>query len=273
MSFANELADEAGRRLLHWFGKTTASTKPDGSFLTEADLDVDRYLTEAIQARFPQHGILSEENDHTFAGREYTWILDPLDGTNSFANGLLIWGTSIALLRDGKPLLGLLDCPRIGQRFQAGRGRGAWLNGKKLQISPTGALHENQFITMGARVFQHLELQLPLKPRVFGAGAYELVMVASGSAVASLQFRLKIWDVAAAWPIVQEAGGTVGALFDGPAIFPLTPGKDYVSFDLPVIFATDPDLWQQVRAAMRSGPGAQGLKQRLAEYGWAVDLA
>lgn len=272
---ALELAEESGQRLLAWFGKTASSQseKRDGSLVTAADLEVDHVIHDALRARFPQHGIVSEELSHTYQGAEYTWVIDPLDGTTNFANGLAYWGVSIALLHAGQPLLGVLEFPLLGQRFSAARGQGAWLNNRRLQVEPVRSLaelHGNQFFALDSRGYRYLDVRLACKPRILGSAAYDLAAVAAGVTVAAIQTTPKIWDVAAAWLICQEAGGAVGPLLDGAAVFPLTPGQDYGDRVLPTLFAASGGLWAQIRQIIRLKPGAERLAQRLAAQGWRL---
>ena len=106
LSFARELGREAGRQLLDWRGRAVASVKADGSVVTEADHAVDRFLFQRIQARYPDHGVLSEEADTIYGGQPFTWVIDPLDGTTNYALGVCYWGCSIAVLSGGVPLVG-----------------------------------------------------------------------------------------------------------------------------------------------------------------------
>lgn len=272
LDFANQLADEAGRRLVGWFGRARAETKWDGTIVTEADLDVDGYVQTAVQARFPDHDIMSEEASLIYHGTEYTWVIDPLDGTTNFSDGLPIWGISIALLHQGRPALALLDFPLLNQRYTALRQQGAWLNGRRLRVNPAGALHKNQLIATDSRAGRYLEIRLPPKSRILGSAAYELAAVAAGAVIASLQIRPKVWDVAAAWLIGQEAGATVATWLDGPVLFPLQPGSDYKDRDFPTLFAADSLLWGQIKTASHLRPGAEHVVRRLEAQGWACNF-
>lgn len=271
LAFANQLADMTGPRLVGWFGNAAASTKRDGSVVTEADLDVDRFIQDAIHARYPDHDVLSEEISLTYQGSRYTWVVDPLDGTTNFADGLPIWGTSMALLADGLPVVALLDFPLLRQRYTAYRSGGAWLNGRRLQVAPTAKLHSNQIIVMDSRASQHVEICLPPKIRVLGSAAYELAAVAAGVAVGCLETRCKVWDVAAAWLIAEEAGAAIATWLNGNRLFPLQPGRSYGDLDYPTLCATDLALWQTIKVATRLRPGSQRLLRRLKAQGWVFD--
>lgn len=271
LAFAGELADEAGRRLRRWFGKVTAGTKRDGSYVTEADLEVDRVIHEAVATRFPEHGLVSEEISLVYEGREFTWTVDPLDGTTNFASGLYHWGSSIALLHRGHPIVGLLDFPMLAQRFSATCGRGAWLNGRPLRVELPAAVHHNHLLALDSRATRYVALDLPAKPRTLGSAAFDLAAVASGVAVASLLVSPKVWDLAAGWLVVREAGATVDLLFDGDPLFPLEPGRDYGSRMFPLLAAAGPAIWRQFHSAICWRRSAGPFIGRLQAQGWRVD--
>ncbi len=266
------MADEAALRLLRWFGSATASTKYDGSFVTEADLEVDHFIRDAVLTRYPSHSLLTEESSQVFEGAEFTWVVDPLDGTNNFANGLPLWGVSIALLQHGQPLLGVLDFPTIRQRWSAVRGHGAVWNSRPLHVQPPAELHGNHFCLIDARSFRLVDFAIRPKARLLGSAAYDLAAVSSGVAVACCELLPKIWDIAAAWLVLSEAGAAVAPLFAGPPIFPLQPGVQYADLAFPLLAAADPAIWQTLRGGIHLKPGSQRLAQRLQSQGWILEL-
>jgi myo-inositol-1(or 4)-monophosphatase len=270
LDFAQTLADTAGQRLVDWLGKAGTTTKRDGSVVTEADLEVDRLIHGAVAASWPGHGVVSEETAQLYAGDDYTWVVDPLDGTTNFANGLVYWGNSIALLHHHEPLLAVMDFPILRQRFTAVRGSGALLNGQPLAVQTPGELHGNQFFTADSRAYRFLEVRLPVKARILGAATYDIAAVAAGVSVACIETTPKVWDLAAAWLVAQEAGAVAGTLFDGPPLFPLVPGQDYGQRVFPVLIAANADLWQQFRANIHLRPGTERLAQRYIEQGWML---
>lgn len=272
LEFAHTLADEASHRLTSWFGRSASEVKRDGSLVTQADVEVDHLIQAAVHQRFPQHGVLSEEGGHVYRGEEFTWVVDPLDGTTNFANGLSHWGVCLALLHQGEPLLSVLDFPLLRHRFAAVRGQGAWFQGRRLQTAPSPELHGNLFIALDSRAPRLLDVRLRLKPRVLGSAAYDLAAVAAGMATASIQLTPKIWDLAGAWLVAQEAGAAVGTLLSGVEVFPLQPGLDYGAAIFPLLFASDPVAWQQVRQAIRLRPAVERYLPRLTAQGWHVDL-
>lgn len=270
--FADSLADEAASRLRQWFGRATASTKYDGSFVTQADLEVDRFIHQAVADRYPRHGVLSEETSLVYRGDEFTWVVDPLDGTNNFANGLPLWGVSIALLHEGAPVLAVLDFPPLGQRVSAVRGQGAVWNGRPLRVEPPTELHDNHFVIIDTRSFRLLEFSLRPKTRLLGSTAYDLGAVSRGMAVACCEFLPKIWDIAGGWLVLSEAGATVAPLLSGASVFPMQAGRDYADRVFPLLAAASPPIWDALRASIRLKSGSDRVARRLEEQGWVVDL-
>ena len=108
--------------------------KADASYVTNADLAVERTLRALIGRRFPAHGIVGEEFPPVNAGAAFQWILDPIDGTLSFTHGIPYFGTIIALHHDGIPIVGVIDHPALGLCYSAGLGLGAWCNGRRLHV-------------------------------------------------------------------------------------------------------------------------------------------
>jgi myo-inositol-1(or 4)-monophosphatase len=271
-AFAGGLADGAAARLRDWFGRATASTKYDGTFVTQADLEVDRFIHQAVAARFPAHGLLTEETALVYRGDEYTWVVDPLDGTNNFANGLPLWGVSIALLREGAPLLAVLEFPALGQRVSAARGQGVTWNGQPISVRPPVEMDGNQFVIVDSRGFRFLEHSLRPKTRLLGSAAYDLAAVSRGTAVGCVELLPKIWDIAGGWLVLSEAGAAVASLFPGPPVFPLATGADYADRVFPLLAAGSPGLRDAMRAGIRVKPGADQTRRLLEAQGWTVDL-
>jgi len=217
-------AREAGSILSDNFRKPR-QTKVKGlrDIVTDADVKAQRVIIEIIQARFPNHDILSEESDPgsqaqtDVKGRPYTWIVDPLDGTTNYSRHLPCFCTSIALSYQGKVVLGVVYDPLRDCLFQAERGKGAYLNGESLRVSqvesPADALvgfdwaraqDERELI---AQWVARMALQVRTL-RTLGAAALGLCYVAAGWLDVYLHFSLKPWDAAAGALMVQEAGGS-----------------------------------------------------------------
>ncbi|HUF39589.1 MAG TPA: inositol monophosphatase family protein [Anaerolineales bacterium] len=245
-AFIDRLSRETGRLLKGYF-RAEAGTearesryKPDRTLLTQADLASNAFISGQIREQFPDDDILSEEAVTAFPldGRP-TWIVDPLDGTTNFEQGLHHWGVSIARVVDGRPQAAALAFPLLDECFTAFAGGGARLNGRQLQVPPAGS-HLVSFFLCDSRVNRGYTAEIPYKPRILGSAAYNFCAVAKGSAVIGFESIPRIWDIAASWLVLKEAGGAVAAL-NGP-VFPLEPGKDYGRFPIPLIGAADEGL-------------------------------
>ena len=248
-----ELARAAGTRLLDWFGNVTAERKSDGTLVTQADTEVDQFLSERVRASYPRDEIISEELHSNYTGdasATATWVFDPLDGTTNFANGLPIWGISIARLKDGHPQLGVLYFPMIDEMLHVERGKGAYLNGERFRAPNADKMEWNDVFACDALVLKRYDVGHHGKTRVLGAAAFDLVSVATGRARALLLARPKLWDVAAGWLLVEEAGAVIEAL-DNKVPFPLQLDKDYAIESFPLVAAVSPAIHATIRANIR----------------------
>jgi myo-inositol-1(or 4)-monophosphatase len=223
--------DELGPRLLATTGRVDVEPKADGTPVTDADRDADVHLTESISSAFPDHGILSEERDTVVPGTDWCWVIDPIDGTSNFVSGLPYWCISVALCFEGSPVLGIIDAPALGRRYLASRGAGAWLADRRLQVREPVDWRDGRnrhvpvMLTTGtARRARGAGLRL--NPRVMGATALDLAIVAEGVAAASVAIVPHVWDVAAGALLVTEAGGQVVTL-DGRPLLPMRTADDH----------------------------------------------
>jgi myo-inositol-1(or 4)-monophosphatase len=244
LEFAKDLAERTGEQLQGYFHPLGVHTevKADNSALTEADLAADRMISNAIRDRYPQDGILTEEAGTVYpAGKTHVWIIDPLDGTTNFSLGLHYWGVSIARLTDGVPDLGVLYFPIVDEMMTAQRGQGAYLNEYPIEVEPPDKDKPFSFFACCSRTIRRYHIDIRYKARVLGSAAFNLSAVARGSAVIGFETSTKVWDIAAAWLLIEEAGGVIQAL-DGGSPFPLSPGLDYGGKKIPVLAAATPDL-------------------------------
>ncbi len=250
LDFADRTTTEVGRRLLESFGTASATEKADGSLVTECDRWADGVLREAIAQAFPDHGILSEEAKHIFPNprKEWCWVIDPIDGTTNFARGVPLWGISLGLLYQGTPVFGYVYLPPIAQAFHGfwygdsglSGPTGAFLNDRPIHSSPDDP-SGNHFMNLCTRSTAILKAPLPCKVRMLGVATYNLLTVANGTALASIEATPKIWDIAAVWAIAQAAGAKWIAL-DNACPFPLVPGQDYCNKPYPTLVVSRPEL-------------------------------
>jgi histidinol-phosphatase len=217
---AAELADRADVISTSYFqGSFRVERKGDGTPVTEADLAVEEALRAVLAKRFPRDAVLGEEHGLDGTGGR-TWVLDPIDGTKNFAAGIQIWGTLIALIDNGTPVVGVASAPALGERYAAAREEGATLNGAPIRVSEEKGLSRAMLVwgsldwmnqpTGGA--FRALAREAG-RTRAFG-DFWSHMLVARGAAAAMMEEELRIWDWAAVQVIVEEAGGRV-TQFDG----------------------------------------------------------
>jgi myo-inositol-1(or 4)-monophosphatase len=237
LTFAVKLALKTGNLLRTFFNPAgiSASMKPDRTVVTEADLAADKLISSAILEHYPQDEIISEESFHPIKITDSpTWIVDPLDGTTNFSLGLAIWGVSIALTVKGIPELGALYFPMLNELYTARRGEGAFMNHKPIHVRPPDPAHPMSFFACCSRTFQYYEVSIPYKSRILGSAAYSYCMVARGSALLGLDATPKIWDLAAIWILIEEAGGMIAPL-EGQSPFPVSPDLDYRAKSYPML--------------------------------------
>ncbi|HTG48293.1 MAG TPA: inositol monophosphatase family protein [Actinomycetota bacterium] len=225
LAFANELADLAAETALGFFRSELLEVrrKPDTSFVTQADTEVERLAREAIAATFPDDEILGEEEGGSHAPVGRRWILDPIDSTANFARGIQAWATLIALQVDGIGVVGVVNAPAMGERYEAVRHEGARLNGQPIRVSAVDEvrdahvlLQEMDTLFAGPYAAQTLALvQDCWRPRGFGDW-WSHMLVARGSAEVMLEPKLATWDLAAPQVVVEEAGGRCTTFEGGP---------------------------------------------------------
>ena len=247
--FSIEIAQQAGQLLAERFTPfgTQAALKADHSPVTEADLAADRLITNAIQNQFPDDLILSEENNtHSGDFGHPTWVIDPLDGTTNFSLGLPIWGVSIARLVDGHPQTAALYFPLLNELYSAEAGGGAFLNQEVLDPNKLAKQQNISFFATCSRTDQRYKINLPYKRRILGAAAYNICCVARNTALLCMELTPKIWDLAAGWLVVKEAGGTI-ELLEEESPFPLIPQLDYKAKNFPLIASNDNHVLQKLR--------------------------
>ncbi len=237
---ADSIAIEVGDLLLEYFQReeNRTETKKDQTLVTEADLAADGLITKTIQHQFTEDDIISEEGQTQSLGQEYTWVIDPLDGTTNFSQRLHYWGVSIALLREGFPVYGILHFPAVSETFSARAGAGALLNNQPLTLSPGDHKRNHAFFMHCSRMHQQYRSGIPYKTRSLGAAAYHLCSVAKGTAILAFESRTHIWDFAAGWLIVTEAGGVVES-YQQASPFPTQTDVDYNEINYPLIGAVD----------------------------------
>jgi myo-inositol-1(or 4)-monophosphatase len=205
----------------HYFNGEFKVTNKEGlnNPVTEADLASEKVIIDIIRENFPDHYILSEEAGEIIMDSEYKWIIDPIDGTINFANGIPICCVSIGLERAGQVIMGAVYNPFLNEFFFAQRGFGSTLNDKKISVSSQPDVNKACLVTG----FPYTYLNTPNSPldvfsslirkgipvRRLGSAAIDLCWVAAGRFDGFYEHKLQAWDAAAGFLIVEEAGGRV----------------------------------------------------------------
>lgn len=238
------VVEAAEAELLPRFAQCERSFKLDGSIVTEADIAMQQRLQTALAERWPDCHFLGEESPPAqqrqqlqAAGAAGLWCLDPLDGTSNFTAGLPFFSVSLALIRDGEPVLGLVYDPVRRECFRAARGAGAWLHtvstagggatgvepvrlGERRPALPLArALAAVDFKRLAPSLAATIAAQPPYSSqRSLGSVALDWCWVAAGRFHVYLHGKQKLWDYAAGWLILDEAGGR-SATLEGETVF------------------------------------------------------
>lgn len=215
LHLALELADTARAIARRDFRTGLAvERKGDGTPVTRADREIEEAMRARIRQAFPRHGIRGEEYAPV-AGDEFTWVLDPIDGTKSFVTGFPLFGSLIALLHHGRPVLGIIEAPGTGDRWIGSEGRMTVCNGGAAEPSSCVRLAEATIYTTTPETFTPDELaaygrvSAACNLRRYGGDCYIYGLVASGHCELAIEARLKPHDYMALVPVVEGAGGRI----------------------------------------------------------------
>lgn len=217
--FFERLCDISEKNILKYFGNSfQVIVKSDLSPVTIADQSTEELLRKEIEKHFPDHAILGEEfGESGNPASPYKWVLDPIDGTKSFINHIPLFGTLIALLKDGKPFMGCINNPCLKERMIGEMGKPTTLNGQIVSVKKTSKLQDSVLLTtcikdshaVFGQNFNKLASQVKYA-RTWG-DCYGHLMVAAGRAEIMVDPIMSLWDIAALKPCVEGAGG---AFFD-----------------------------------------------------------
>lgn len=241
----------AGAELLKVFGTQIKSTQKESqsSIVTKADLKSDALIVRILSDRYPDHNILSEEGGFRNRGSEYTWVIDPLDGTSNFASAIPWFGVLIALFRNSTPVLGGAYLPVTDQLFIAEKGKGVFMNGVQFNLDKNKTL-KNSLVAFAVDYTDNAEelensmsiyRNLVLSARNIRATncLIDFLNVAEGKFGACINLFTKIWDIAPLGLIISEAGGKlkdisgsdINYVFDGGTMernFPVMAGSESI---------------------------------------------
>lgn len=245
--FIAELADLSAQVIRPWFANPDlqVDTKDDDTPVTIADREAEAAMRWAILRRFPDHGVSGEELGSERPDAEFVWVLDPIDGTKAFASAVPLFGTLIALLHHGRPVLGAIHQPLLGQ-LCLGDGETTTLNGRPVRVRPARRLEEAAVLCSSvwdARRHQDGAAfeALTRRARLFRTwgDCYGYLLLASGWVDVMCDPVMNPWDIAALVPVVRGAGGVISDWQGGDPVGAAS-----------IVAATAPTLHRQVIAAL-----------------------
>lgn len=216
IKIANEVVDCSAKVIRRYFRQPlTIIDKSDMSPVTIADRETETAMRKVLSIRCPTHSIIGEEFDSQLQKSAYTWVMDPIDGTKSFISGVPLFGTLLCLNLSGKPILGVIDMPILGERWLGAKEQGTTCNGQVCRVSTVTELSQarlyctepDMFSQAQAERFQALEGQIKL--RRFGGDCYNYGLLASGLIDLVVEASLQPYDWMALIPVVEEAGGVI----------------------------------------------------------------
>ena len=228
-------------RQLQDFGNISASNKSDGSLITSCDLWSDKTIVKALSIIAPNEGVLSEEGGKLVPKTNAYWVVDPLDGTTNFAAGIPYWSISVARFVDGAPQSSFLIIPTLKKKFVAIKGEGVWLNNKKIEVNNTN--HTSECVSLCSRSIKILQKnpssKFPGKIRLLGVSSLNLTSVAMGQTFGAIESTPKIWDIAAAWLLLEELNCSIEWLEMNP--LHLAAEQDLQDTNFPLIASRTKD--------------------------------
>ena len=212
---AQEFAWLAGKLTLKYF-QTELKTqiKPDETPVTEADFETEKLLRHLIEKKYPNHGVIGEEWGVIHSNSPFKWIIDPIDGTVSFARGIPLYGVLIALTYEDEPLLGVVNLPALNEMIAAGKGLGCTLNGRRCFVSQQKELSKSTLFTD----LTYCENSKQSYPKAYTLGdkvdshrnwgnCFGYTSIATGRAEVAVSMEMKPWDNGPMISILEEAGG------------------------------------------------------------------
>lgn len=216
---AQKAAKDAGKVTLDNFGKELEIRyKKAKEPVTNVDKEAEERIVKTIRKNFPQHSIWAEERNEMKNDSDYKWIIDPLDGTLMYSHCIPFFGISIGLEYKGEPIMGITHFPTLNRTYYAEKGKGSYMNGKRISVSSTTPSEELLFLG-STEIIRHPRKQLTkfhdmlvsnqLKLKFLGSTALELSFVSQGCADACFEYRIKPGDISAGILLVREAGGDV----------------------------------------------------------------
>ena len=235
LSELDSLFELVSQRQIKDFGNISASNKTDGSLIASCDLWSDKTIVDGLASIAPGEGVLSEEGEKLIPNTKAYWIVDPLDGTTNFAAGIPYWSISVARFVNSRPQSSFLIIPTLKKKFVSIKGKGVWLNNKK--INPNQNNHQSECVSLCSRSIKILQKNpksiFPGKIRLLGVSSLNLTSVAMGQTFGAIESTPKIWDIAAAWLLLEELNCSIQWLETHP--LNLVSGQNLNDVNFPLI--------------------------------------
>lgn len=260
--FITSSLEKASDIALKYFGKASGITKGEDSnqVLTQADIEIGQTLINLIQQTFPTHNIIDEEAGVINNGSEFTWVIDPIDGTSNFANGIPTYGIYLGLLQNDKPITGGIGVPAFQEIYFAEKGKGTFCNGKPVFVTKETELknillaygidahpEEPDFVEKEGKLL--MNLVLAVRNLRTSNSAYDGTLVAKGAYGAWLCRSSKIWDNVALQIVVEEAGGKYTDFYGNPLDYSNAFARINENF---TYCAASPVLYDQLQKIIRT---------------------
>ena len=235
LSELDSLFELVSQRQIKDFGNISASNKADGSLVTSCDLWSDKTIVNGLASIAPDEGVLSEEGGKSIPSTRAYWVVDPLDGTTNFAANIPYWSISVARFVEGRPQSSFLIIPTLKKKFVSIKGEGVWLNNQK--INPDQNNYQSECISLCSRSIKILQKKpnsvFPGKIRLLGVSSLNLTSVAMGQTFGAIESTPKIWDIAAAWLLLEELNCSIEWLETNP--LNLVAGQNMSDINFPLI--------------------------------------
>ena len=230
--FITKITREAGDKILSHFGKISVkyTKKHEGDVVTQADLDSEKILVNAIKKEYPNHGIISEESQDYNIDSEYVWVIDPLDGTRNFSTNTPFFGVIVGVMKDKEMIMSCIYLPYMKELYYAEKGKGAYLNDEKIICSEKEKINSSYGIVNTSRNIELIDklrkeyAEEGMWTNIIICGALVFSYVASGRRDWNITKNNSIWDIAPCVLLCEEAGCKV-TFTDGSKFEPFKKGN------------------------------------------------